>query len=99
MAQFGTKNDILALALAKGRSVADAAVEAGVGRRTAFRRLADPTFKARIQALRGEMVAEALGRLADGMSEAADGLHALCKAESESVRLGASWCVSSDVGT
>ncbi len=89
MAHFGTKHDALALALAKGRSVADAAVEVGVGKRTVFRRLADPTFKARIQTLRGEMVAQALGRMADGMCEAADGLRALCKAESESVRLGA----------
>ena len=89
VAHFGTKNDILALAIAKGHSVADAAAEAGIGRRTAFRWLADPTFKARIQVLRGEMVAQALGRLADGMNEAADGLRALCKAESESVRLGA----------
>ena len=39
--------------------------------------------------LRGEMVQLSLGRMADGMSNAADVLRALLAADSESVRLGA----------
>ena len=62
----------------------------GVGERTAFRRLAEPGFKFRVAGLRGEMVARAVGKLADGMSEVGDVLRRLLAAESESVRLGSS---------
>jgi hypothetical protein len=43
----------------------------------------------RVAELRGEMVQRSLGRMADGMSNAADVLRALLAADSESVRLGA----------
>jgi hypothetical protein len=90
MAGNGRKNaDALALALAAGDSVPEAAVKAGMGERTAYRRLADPAFRQRIQALRGEMIGQALGRMANGMTEAADVLRALLKADAETVRLGA----------
>lgn len=90
MAGNGRKNaDALALALAAGDSIAAAAAKAGMGERTAYRRLADPAFRERIQRLRGEMIGQALGRLAAGMTEAAGVLRALLRAESESVRLGA----------
>jgi hypothetical protein len=39
--------------------------------------------------MRAEMVGRALGKMADGMTEAADTLRALLTAEGESVRLGA----------
>jgi hypothetical protein len=79
----------LALALAAGKTARDAAEQVGVGERTAARRLADPAFRARVAALRGEMVSRALGRTADGMNEAADTLRGLLKATSETVQLGA----------
>jgi len=79
----------LLLALAAGQTVRDAAAAAGIGERTATRRLADTAFRRRVAELRGEMVGRALGRMADGMSEAADVLRQLLAAESESVRLGA----------
>jgi hypothetical protein len=85
----GTENDLLALALAEGETVQAAAVKAGIGRTTAYRRLADPAFKQRIQTMRGDMIEQALGRMANSMSEAADVLRDLLKAESESVRLSA----------
>ncbi|HEY1378985.1 MAG TPA: hypothetical protein VGF55_19445 [Gemmataceae bacterium] len=84
-----TADDALAVALAAGRTVRDAATAAGVGERTATRRTADPAFQRRVVALRGEMVKAALGRMTDGMTEAADTLRALLHATSESVRLGA----------
>jgi HEAT repeat protein len=77
------------LALAAGQTARDAAQAAGIGERTAARRMADPAFRTRVSQLRGEMVTRALGRLADGMAEAAETVRALLQAESESVRLGA----------
>jgi hypothetical protein len=76
VAHRGRRNadDALALALARGATLRDAAAEVGVGERTATRRWAEPTFRGRVAALRQDMVARCLGRMADG---------------SESVRLGA----------
>ncbi|MBN9523302.1 hypothetical protein J0H58_33115 [bacterium] len=75
--QDSPADDALAAALASGRSVNDAAASAGVAERTAFRRLTDAAFKARVSALRGDMVATAAGRLADGMAAAVDVLRGL----------------------
>jgi|SRR5450631_88895 hypothetical protein len=83
------KNDRLALALARGKTLAAAATEAGVCARTASRKLEDPTFRRRVADLQGEMVGRALGKMADGMASAASTLRKLLKAENESVRLGA----------
>jgi hypothetical protein len=79
----------LVLALAGGHTVRDAARLAGVGERTATRRVADAAFRQRVAALRAEMVALAAGQLADGMAEAAATLRRLLTAESEPVRLAA----------
>jgi hypothetical protein len=91
MAHRGRRNadEPLALALATGQTLRDAAAATGIGERTATRRMADPAFRRRIGELRGDMVGRALGRMADGMAEAADKLRELLTAESESVRLGA----------
>ena len=48
----------------------------GVSERTAFRRLEDAAFKARVAELRSAMVRTAAGRLVDGMTEAAGVLRA-----------------------
>ena len=82
-------DDNLLLAMAEGRTVREAAIAAGLGERTATRRLADPNFRRRVVEARAEMVARALGKMADGMAEAADTLRQLLRAEGESVRLGA----------
>jgi hypothetical protein len=91
MAHCGRRNadEALALALATGQTLRDAAAATGIGERTATRRMADPAFRRRIGELRGNMVGRALGRMAEGMAEAADKLRELLTAESESVRLGA----------
>jgi hypothetical protein len=90
MAGNGRKNgDALALALAAGDTAIEAATKAGMSERTVYRRLADPAFRRHVQDLRGEMVGRALGRMTNGMSEAADVLRSLLAAESETVRLGA----------
>jgi hypothetical protein len=91
MAGCGRKkgDDALLLALAGGQTVRDAARAAGVGERTAGRRLAEPGFRRRVAELRAEMVQRALGKLTDALTEAADTLRQLLKAQAESVRLGA----------
>lgn len=79
-------DDALAAELAAGKTVRDAATAAGVAERTAFRRLTDTKFKARVSELRGGMIATAAGRLADGMASAADVLLALLADSDPSVR-------------
>jgi HEAT repeat protein len=79
-------DDALAAELAAGKTVRDAATAAGVGERTAFRRLTDPAFKARVSELRGAMVVAAAGRLADGMAAAADVLRELLTHDDPHVR-------------
>jgi hypothetical protein len=80
----------LALALAAGLTVDAAAERAGVSVRTAHRRLADAAFRRRVGELRGHMVTRALGKLADGMTEAGDVLRALLGPDTPpAVRLGA----------
>ncbi len=77
------------MALAAGQTLRLAAEASGVAERTAARRWADPAFRRRVNELRSEMVQQSLGRLANGMTAAADKLRELLDAESESVRLGA----------
>jgi hypothetical protein len=91
MAENGRRKGdaVLLLALAGGQTVRDAARAAGIGERTASRRLVDPDFRQRVGELRADMVQQALGKMADGMAEAADTLRQLLHAKSESVRLGA----------
>jgi hypothetical protein len=91
MAEKGRRkgDDALLTALASGQTVRDAARSAGIGERTAFRRVADPDFRRRVAELRAEMIGRALGQLADGMTEAAGTLRKLLAADGESVRLGA----------
>jgi hypothetical protein len=91
VAHRGRRNadEALALALAGGQTLRAAAEAAKIAERTATRRMADPAFRRRVTELRGDMVQRSLGRMAEGMSEAADVLRQLLAARSESVRLGA----------
>jgi hypothetical protein len=91
MAGSGRRNadEALALALATGQTLRAAAEATGIGERTATRRTAEPGFRRRVNELRAEMTSRALGRMADGMADAADVLRKLLNADSESVRLGA----------
>ena len=89
MATFGRNSEIVAALLASGKSVVDAASQAKVGERTIHRWLDDPAFRAHVADLRGSIIATALGRLADGMSEAAEVLRELLHSESETIKLRA----------
>jgi hypothetical protein len=83
------KDVILALALASGLPVGAAAEQAGVDRRTVSRKLADPAFRRQVAEFRGELIATALGRLADNMTRAADAVAALLDAPEPGLRLRA----------
>ncbi|HEX3314943.1 MAG TPA: hypothetical protein VHR72_08640 [Gemmataceae bacterium] len=96
MASSGEKNpgrrnadDRLILELAAGRTAAEAAKAAHVSPRTVSRRMQDEAFRSRVSAVRGEMLARALGRLADISVKAVATLEKLLKAKAEPVRLGA----------
>lgn len=82
-------DDELVLALAAGVSVAEAAGRAGVGERTAYRRLLDADFRRRVSEARGRLFDEALGRLANIATKAADTLERLMESDKPSVALGA----------
>src|SRR5262249_21143419 len=79
----------LLLGLAQSQTGPDAARAAGIGERTATRRLADPDYDRRILELRSQMLQGAMGKVADAMSAAADTLRQLLTAEADTVKLGA----------
>jgi hypothetical protein len=58
-------DDLLALELARGRTIQAAAESVGCAERTARRRLAEPEFKAKVAALRAEFIDRTTGALAD----------------------------------
>jgi len=63
-------DDALVLALAAGQSVNEAAKQAKVGQRTVYRRLEDPAFRAKIDAVRSDLMGRVIGQLADAATEA-----------------------------
>ena len=91
MADIGRRkgDGALLTALASGQTIRDAAKAAGVGERTATRRLAEPAFRRQVAQLQTEMIQRALGQLSDAASEAVATMRKLLTAKSESVRLAA----------
>ena len=91
MAGRGRRNgdELLMSAIAAGKTVRDAASDAGVSERTAFRRIGDADFRQRVADLRGRMLETVAGRLADTAGAACDRLTKLLDAESPSVQLSA----------
>ena len=86
--------DALLIALACGASVEQAARQSGLSSRTVYRRLADPAFRQRVLALRGDMVSRIGGTLTAAATEAVRTLLELLKSPaSAAVRLGASRAV------
>jgi hypothetical protein len=82
------RQDLAALSLARGASAEMAATESGAKLRTIWSWRLLPEFKARVSELRMEMTAQALGKLTDNLSSAADSLAYLSRrAKSEMVRV------------
>ena len=79
MAAGGRKNadDVLMLNLARGATVENAAQNAGVSERTAYRRQADPEFCQRLKKTRADMVERTAAALTTVSMEAVKTLHEL----------------------
>ncbi len=77
-------DDALALALAGGKSQLAAAELAGVSRATVQRRLADPEFVSRVEAIRREWTERATGHLTEAAMEAVIKLRNIIASEGES---------------
>jgi hypothetical protein len=83
------KDPILALALAGGQSITEVAEQAGLDRRTITRKLADPAFRCLVAEFRGQLIATALGYLAENMTRAARAIADLLDSPQEHIRLRA----------
>jgi hypothetical protein len=68
------KDTSLALALASGVSIPEAATQAEIDRRTVYRKLENPEFRRLVAEFRDRLIATALGRIADNMTRGADAL-------------------------
>jgi hypothetical protein len=93
MSKRGKKDvdEQLVLALAAGAGVATAAKQAMCSEKTVRRRLAEPGFRAKISAMRSQLVEGAVGRLATMGTLAADELlHLMQNGKDDNVKLGAS---------
>jgi transposase-like protein len=90
MAHNGSnKRDCVALALAAGASVREAARDCGVGARTVHRWLTDPAFQQRVAELRAQMLDRAVGRLAGATCQATEVLRGLLNSDDERKALSA----------
>ena len=81
MSRKGRRNadEQLLMALACGVTVENAARQAGISPSTAYRRLADASFRQRLQKLRGDMVSRTAGTLTAAATEAVRTLLELLK--------------------
>jgi hypothetical protein len=80
---------LLAQALAGGATVAEAAQQANMSERAAYRWLAKAEFRQRVARIQQAIARRAIGRLSDGMAEAAAALRELLKDGDSAVRLRA----------
>jgi hypothetical protein len=80
---------LVALALATGKTRAEAARAARVSEATVTRRRRDPAFRALVNEIRTRMVDEAIGKLTDALSKSAGRLAALVDSEDEQTALRA----------
>ena len=77
------------VAMAGGSTVRAAARRAGIGERTAFRRLGEPDFRKKVSAMRAATIERATGRLARASTKAAATLDRLLRSKDERIRLAA----------
>lgn len=82
-------NEMVALALARGATIEEAAELSGVNRMTIFRRLKTPEFREQVAALKRRILEEALATLQSGATKASKKLHDLADSPDEKIALGA----------
>ena len=78
--------DALALALATGMSVPQAAKKAGIGVNTAYVRLRDPDFRAEVERARDALLSQAVNKLVSASCDAVDALTENLSDENPAVR-------------
>lgn len=83
------KRRLLAILIASGRTVRDAAPRAGVGESTAYHWYAQPEFRAEIDELRQQCADAALGKVTALLTAASDRLAVLVNDPNSSVSMGA----------
>ncbi len=81
--------DALVTAVAAGRTVAEAAQQAGIAERTAYRRLKEPHVQQQLREVRAALHDRAVGRLADSLDAAVATLVRDLEASSPSVQVRA----------
>lgn len=86
-------DDVLALHLAAGLTIANAAEHAGVCERTARRRLKDPKFRKSLDTVKREIVGRAVALLSNGMAQAAERLIGMVDSTDDKISLTASKAV------
>jgi ribosomal protein L29 len=92
MAHKGRKqaDELLAIAIATGKTCDEASKAAGLSLRTVSRRMADRDFQRRVAEIQTELLNAACGKLADSLGESADVLRTLLRSAREDIRLKAS---------
>lgn len=90
-------DDALVQLLSAGFDAATAARRSGCCERTVRRRLTDPAFRARIEAVRCEVSRRVVDRLTDAATRAVRVLRRLLSSSSERVQLGAATAILSAV--
>jgi hypothetical protein len=88
-ASSNIRRERAALALATGRTVAEAAVDAGSSERAVYSWKNEPAFKDRIRQLQADMFAQAVAVLAAGNRKASNTLVQLLDSDTEKVALAA----------
>ena len=87
--RWTSKQEHVALLIASGKSIKDAAAECGAGERTAHTWLKDPGYRSLIAELRGRLLNQAMGKLADAAGEAIEVLRASLRDVNPNIRLRA----------
>jgi transposase len=83
------RRQAVALALASGRTIRQAAATCKVGESTIYTWLKEDEFRALVSQTRSELFEQAVGRLAKRSAQAADKLARLLKGKDERVQLAA----------
>ena len=93
------KPEALALAIASGSTIKEAAVIANCSARSAYRLSSSPKFRSRVASIRSEITGQAVGRLTHAATFAADTLLALLSEDFEpSARLQAAKAILASLG-
>lgn len=92
----GLGEDRLALAIASGKSVRDAAKEANISESTAYRRLSEATFRVRVDELRRKMTTDTIRLLSATGNEAVNCLRDAMQSADSTIRIrgGGAGCSS-----